>query len=234
MPRKPREPKPTDLLTAGDIAAEYGWPMTRAESLFWAIARSDQAWVYFEGYRRHFIERRALESRIRRGSTEPPPTPETHKPSEAGRARFGRAHTALVGGATLERREGFYIGTDKPHTDVDGIPLSPDGRRWQHNVLSTDGEAFFIRHVSGGPIRIGYSIDAEYFAETMNLNSHDLGYRVLAAIPGGKAATRDLHSRFRHLRIHGGWFLAEPELLAHIDEIIGPHDPLEEQREVQR
>jgi hypothetical protein len=59
-------------------------------------------------------------------------------------------------------------------------------------MLSTDGEAFFIRHVSGGPIRIGYSVDADYFVETMNLNSRDLGYRVLAAIPGGRAATRDL------------------------------------------
>jgi hypothetical protein len=75
------------------------------------------------------------------------------------------------------------------------------------------------------PIRIGYSGIPDYFVDTMNLNSHDRGYRLLATVDGGRAAERQVHARFRHLRIHGTWFLAESELLAHIEGIVGPSEP---------
>jgi hypothetical protein len=219
--KKPRDPRPTDLLTTSDIAAQYGWSSERAESLFRAICRGGQQWVYFEGYRRHFIERQSLEAALRRGAGHLPPPPEVPRSSRE-EPRFGRARTTHVGGTAVERRDGYYPGTDQPHTDSDGVPLSPTGKRWEFNHLSSVGEVYFVRHMTGGPIRIGYSGVPEYFVDTMNLNSHDRGYRLLATIEGGRGAERDLHARFRHLRIHGAWFLPEPELLAHIEEIVGP------------
>jgi hypothetical protein len=81
-------------------------------------------------------------------------------------------------------------------------------------------EAFFIQHVTGGPVKIGYSVDPAVFLETLNLSTHDCGYRLLATVPGGNSAERDLHVRFRHLRIHGKWFRLDSDLQSHIDQLV--------------
>lgn len=63
-----RQPQPTDLLAASDIAEMYGWPTPRAEALLKSIARQDKTWVKWEGYRRLFITRASLEARMRKGA----------------------------------------------------------------------------------------------------------------------------------------------------------------------
>jgi hypothetical protein len=185
--------------------------MSRAESLFWSIARQDQGWVKFEGYRRTFITREALESRMRRGLA-------SREPIDSGR---GRKPAARPNAQTTERRDGYYLGTEQRHTDVDGVPLSPSGKRWEWGLPpDRRREAFVIQHVSGGPVKIGYSINPEILLETLNLSTHDQGYRLLAIVPGGDAAERDLHVRFRHLRIHGKWFLFELEVQAFVESVV--------------
>lgn len=45
--------------------------------------------------------------------------------------------------------------------------------------------------------------------------------RILATTPGGYELERELHKRFRHLRSHGEWFHAAPELLRYVASIGG-------------
>jgi len=116
---------------------------------------------------------------------------------------------------TAERRDGYYIGTDQPHTDEWGFPRSPLGA-FMPSGLATQGYAYFIQHEDGGPIKIGTSIDCERRLRDLNVNSHDPRYRLLASVEGGRNAENDLHIRFRRIRVHGEWFLPDPELLDYI------------------
>jgi hypothetical protein len=63
MPRE-RAPRPTDLLTADDIADIYGWPLSRAQNVLRKIARARGGPVRVIGVRRVFIERRDLEAAV--------------------------------------------------------------------------------------------------------------------------------------------------------------------------
>lgn len=71
---------------------------------------------------------------------------------------------------------------------------------------------YFIR--MGDLIKIG---------TTTNLRRRVMGLsltmkHVLATVRGGWVVERELHERFAHLREHGEWFRAEPELLRFIEE----------------
>lgn len=72
---------------------------------------------------------------------------------------------------------------------------------------------YFIEAGPGGPIKIGSSHDvARRMANMQTAMPFDL--RTLATISGANRAESELHRRFKHLRIRGEWYRAEPDLVA--------------------
>lgn len=129
----------------------------------------------------------------------------------------GEKRAILIDPRTAERREGYYIGTDRPHTDEWGNPLAPWGGWLNSPAVSNRGDrAYFIQHEDGGPIKIGVSWKPDDRLRQININTHDPRYRLLATLPGGRTTEVELHVRFRRIRVHGEWFLPEPELLDYI------------------
>lgn len=76
---------------------------------------------------------------------------------------------------------------------------------------------YFIRAVSGGPIKIGVGTDpAQRLAVLQPGNPEKL--RILGVIPGaGHKRERQLHLQFGESRLNGEWFKPTPELLATIE-----------------
>lgn len=62
-----RTPKPTDLLTARQIADEKGWEINVAENILRVVARENGGAVRVRGVRKVFILRSWLEERIGQG-----------------------------------------------------------------------------------------------------------------------------------------------------------------------
>jgi Meiotically up-regulated gene 113 len=136
----------------------------------------------------------------------------------ARQATSARRRTLVFDPRTAERREGYYIGTDYPHTDENGLAIDRHGTiMWPYPITATDKWfAYFIQHEEGGPIKIGMSSDPEERLRGININSHDPRYKLLGVMPGGRTQEKNLHIQFRHIRVHGEWFLPEPELLDYI------------------
>lgn len=132
-----------------------------------------------------------------------------------------KRRTVLFDPRTVERREGYYIGTDQPLTDEYGLARNRTGSLMFYSEITERdrraGFAYFIQHEEGGPIKIGKSCDPERRCRDLNVNSHDPRYRLLAVVAGYGAAEANLHLQFRHLRLHGEWFDPTDELLEHID-----------------
>lgn len=84
----------------------------------------------------------------------------------------------------------------------------------EHRDLPIGSGVYFIK--AGNCIKIG---------KTNNLRSRFTGLQTGAPeelnlvlfVGGGRDLEKSLHRKFRHLRMKGEWFRAEPELLAHID-----------------
>lgn len=80
-----------------------------------------------------------------------------------------------------------------------------------------DRFVYYVRRPDGA-IKIG---------TTWNLKTRMQAFRnvspaeLLASHSGGQIAEAALHRRFRHLRLDGEWFKPDPDLLAHIEHVIG-------------
>lgn len=82
---------------------------------------------------------------------------------------------------------------------------------------SRKDEVYFIGG-DEGPIKIGYSTWVARRLEEFQAVS-PVPMRVLARMPGKRAAEAEFHRRFDAGRLHGEWFERTPELLALIDQI---------------
>lgn len=77
---------------------------------------------------------------------------------------------------------------------------------------------YFIRALTGGPIKIGTAGNPWQRAATLQTgNPEKLG--VFAVIHGGRAEEASLHSRFAAARVQGEWFHSTTELCAYIEGI---------------
>lgn len=82
-------------------------------------------------------------------------------------------------------------------------------------LVAASERVYFIQGEGGGPIKIGRA--AEPYQRLSDLQTaHHETLRLLATAPLNVTAEKDLHRRFRHLRLRGEWFKAAPELLEHI------------------
>jgi hypothetical protein len=79
---------------------------------------------------------------------------------------------------------------------------------------------YFIECKGANAIKIGHSIDPKCRLEALQAGC-PLKLSMVVRTCGGIQEEYDVHRRFRHLRIHGEWFRAEPEL---VDFILGLED----------
>ena len=79
---------------------------------------------------------------------------------------------------------------------------------------------YFIQHETGGPIKIGISVNPTRRLKNINASAHDPRYRILATTRGGRERERMLHEKFARYRKHGEWFAPEQDLLDYIAEVL--------------
>ncbi len=78
---------------------------------------------------------------------------------------------------------------------------------------------YFMRALSGGPVKIGITEDVYRRRSQIQSSSPAGRIMVLATLPGTRMDERELHWLFGHLRLHGEWFEGTPELLGFINGI---------------
>jgi len=79
---------------------------------------------------------------------------------------------------------------------------------------------YFIQGVSGGPIKIGISVDPERRIQNI---TYPEPLKTLLIIPGDTSDEARLHKVFSHLRLEREWFRDDPELIQFI-EWLKKHD----------
>ncbi len=78
---------------------------------------------------------------------------------------------------------------------------------------------YFVRSgPPGGPIKIGVTVDLLKRIKLLQTGNPEK-LVLLRAITGDALLERELHARFKHIRIHGEWFKPTDELLSFIDQI---------------
>ena len=82
---------------------------------------------------------------------------------------------------------------------------------------------YFIRSVANESlIKIGYS--SNVIIRFMHLHSSSpLTLELIGWVEGDRLTEREWHKRFKHLRSHGEWFHATPELIESIHKESGVH-----------
>lgn len=95
--------------------------------------------------------------------------------------------------------------------------LQKDMLVWGRGGVTTlTGAIYFI--ADGEAIKIGHAMDLKRRLQELQ-TSHYRDLKIICDLPGTEVDESYFHLRFRHLRIRGEWFRAEPELLAFIEEL---------------
>jgi hypothetical protein len=81
--------------------------------------------------------------------------------------------------------------------------------------LDKKGYVYFILNTETGHIKVGYSIDPEQRLEDLQAANSSI-LKIIKTIEGTVGLERQIHKRFKHLRLHGEWFRAAPELMKYI------------------
>lgn len=74
------------------------------------------------------------------------------------------------------------------------------------------GQVYFIQAESGGPIKIGKAVDPWQRLSQLQTGRHEK-LHVLAVMPGGLDAEKQLHKKFAAHRVMGEWFMPDEEIL---------------------
>lgn len=77
---------------------------------------------------------------------------------------------------------------------------------------------YFIHSEHGAVVKIGWSSNVHQRLASLNQYS-PVPLTLTATFPGGLPDERKMHERFAHLRKHGEWFAASPELMDFIAEL---------------
>jgi hypothetical protein len=95
-----------------------------------------------------------------------------------------------------------------------GAHLQPFVAALEVAVAARDGSSVYFAQAEDR-VKIGWSRKvATRIAGLQTGNASPI--RLLGTIPGSRAAEKRLHERFAHLRLHGEWFRAEPELMTFV------------------
>lgn len=79
-----------------------------------------------------------------------------------------------------------------------------------------EGYIYFVR--ASKMVKIGFTVNIDVRIKTLQSMS-PTPLDVIAVVYGPPQIERDLHQQFSHLRRHGEWFDAAPDLMAFIKEI---------------
>jgi hypothetical protein len=96
---------------------------------------------------------------------------------------------------------------------MDGRAIDLPGKTpWPSNPqIGDSARVYFLEAIGLDKIKIGASEDvADRCRVIQGLSPVPLS--LLCHVPGGEQLERSLHERFSHLRSHGEWFYATPEL----------------------
>lgn len=115
-----------------------------------------------------------------------------------------------VGAHSVEDGRRMYLGYDVQRAMV---PVAPIVKPSQPPASAS--VVYFIQGEPGSPIKIGTTRDAVRRVRALQRCNGSV-LRVLATIPGDATHEAEMHARFAHLRLHGEWFTAAPDLLAFI------------------
>ncbi len=97
-----------------------------------------------------------------------------------------------------------------------GMTAEPPPRKTMPRS-SSRAKVYFIQAVDGGPIKIGWAeVPKCRLADIQIGNPQQLV--IVGILNGGERREREIHTRFRHLRIRGEWFENDDELVAFINE----------------
>lgn len=89
-----------------------------------------------------------------------------------------------------------------------------------------ESKVYFIESQDSGLIKIGRSHSpADRFKAIKTMSPEKLS--LLGCLPEEVATENELHKRFAHLRAHGEWFEATPELRDAIETLLAPAQPEE-------
>lgn len=91
--------------------------------------------------------------------------------------------------------------------------LEPFAETWLTNP--DEGQVYFIQAEGGGPIKIGKAVDPWQRLSQLQTGYHE-PLKILAVMPGGLHAEKELHQKFAAYRVKGEWFLASDEILEFI------------------
>jgi hypothetical protein len=80
------------------------------------------------------------------------------------------------------------------------------------------GTIYFIQGVNGGLIKIGYTTGDVDERRRVLQSGSPVELQIIATMAGSRYAEQRLHQRFRYLRRHNEWFIAETDLLHYIAE----------------
>jgi hypothetical protein len=75
---------------------------------------------------------------------------------------------------------------------------------------------YFIRCGAKGPIKIGFSASNPLGRLGSMQTAHHVSLTLVACMEGTGADEKELHARFKHLRLRGEWFRPQPDLVAFI------------------
>ena len=70
---------------------------------------------------------------------------------------------------------------------------------------------YFVQIEGGGPVKVGYANDVRRRLADLQTASFQR-LRLVASMPGDRAAEAEVHKRLNHLRIRGEWFRPDPEM----------------------
>jgi hypothetical protein len=99
-------------------------------------------------------------------------------------------------------------------------PARPVQRREEKPVLAG---VYFIR--ADQEVKIGMSNNVHQRMKALSTMS-PVPLELLAVVAGAHLEEAQLHRKFAHLRMHGEWFRAEPELLDFIESLNAHPDPI--------
>lgn len=101
----------------------------------------------------------------------------------------------------------------------------PD-EEWRRRARSSDPIVFYTEQVwiyfiqagDGGPIKIGRATNVLDRMSSMQSDNHER-LKLIGVTEGRRSRERELHARFRHLRMHGEWFRPEDDLVKYVQEV---------------
>ncbi len=80
------------------------------------------------------------------------------------------------------------------------------------------GYVYFVQGMSGGAIKIGYSLDPESRLKTLQTSYPDT-LKILCLIPGDEKREKSFHDRFYKHRLNGEWFAPDKQVLDVVEQL---------------